>query len=208
MTQTRNTKHLAALALLVGTTVACGDIVRQSQSPVSLVVTSLTGGQGRTGGSTVFSGVLLSDVITSVTQPAPCSVTSPCQTYFDDIGQITVSSAMKDITVAPSANNVVTLSRYHVSYRRADGRNTPGVDVPYPFDGALTLTVVGGGSATGTFELVRHVAKLETPLVQLQSNATVITTLADVTFYGTDRVGNDLSVTGSIQINFGNFADQ
>jgi hypothetical protein len=195
MTQTRNTKHLAALALLVGTTVACGDVVRQSQSPVSLVVTSLTAGQGNTGGTTIFSGVLLSDVITK-------------QTYFDDIGQVTVSSAMKDISVAPTANNSVTLSRYHVTYRRADGRNTPGVDVPYPFDGALTLTVVGGGSATATFELVRHVAKLETPLVQLQSNATVITTLADVTFYGTDRVGNDLSVTGSIQINFGNFADQ
>jgi hypothetical protein len=110
--------------------------------------------------------------------------------------------------VAPSANNVVTLNRYHVAYRRADGRNTPGVDVPYPFDGAITLSVAGGGAATGTFEIVRHVAKLETPLVQLQSNGTVISTLADVTFYGTDRVGNDVNVTGSIQINFGNFADQ
>jgi len=208
MTQTRNTKHLTALALLVGTTMACGDVVRQGQSPVSLVVNSLTAGQGRTSGSTVFSGLLLSDVITNVTAPPPCSVTSPCQTYFDDIGQITIGSAMKDISVAPSANNVVTFSRYHVTYHRSDGRDTPGVDVPYAFDGALTLTVPGGGVATGTFEIVRHVAKLETPLVQLQTNAVVITTLAEVTLYGTDRVGNDVSVTGSIQINFGNFADQ
>jgi len=28
-----------------------------------------------------------------------------------------------------------------------------------------------------------------------------------VTFYGTDRVGNDISVTGSIQVDFGNFGD-
>jgi hypothetical protein len=28
-----------------------------------------------------------------------------------------------------------------------------------------------------------------------------------VTFYGKDRVGNDVSVTGQIQINFGNFGD-
>jgi hypothetical protein len=29
-----------------------------------------------------------------------------------------------------------------------------------------------------------------------------------VTFYGHDQVGNDVSVMGSIQIDFGNFADK
>jgi hypothetical protein len=55
---------------------------------------------------------------------------------------------------------------------------------------------------------VRHAAKEESPLVQLQSSPTIITTIAEVTFYGTDRVGNDVSVTGSIQVDFGNFGDQ
>jgi hypothetical protein len=43
--------------------------------------------------------------------------------------------------------------------------------------------------------------------VQLASNPVFLTTLAEVTFYGRDQVGNDVSVTGLIQINFGNFSD-
>ena len=27
------------------------------------------------------------------------------------------------------------MTRYRVEFRRTDGRNTPGVDVPYGFDG-------------------------------------------------------------------------
>jgi hypothetical protein len=94
-----------------------------------------------------------------------------------------------------------------VSYRRADGRNTPGVDVPFGFDGAVTGTVPVGGTLTLSFVLVRNVAKEEPPLVQLVRSATIITTIADVTFFGRDQVGNDMSITGSIQVDFGNFGD-
>ena len=116
---------------------------------------------------------------------------------------------MKDITNpnAPSTNNAVTISRFHVEYVRADGRNTPGVDVPYPFDNAVTGTVTAGGQRTLGFEIVRSVAKREAPLVQLIDSANVISTIARVTFYGRDQVGNDVSVTGSIQIDFANFGD-
>ena len=107
----------------------------------------------------------------------------------------------------PTTNNEVTVTRYHVTYRRADGRNTPGVDVPYGFDGAVTVTVPIGAGATVGFELVRHTAKEESPLVQLIGSRTIITTLAEVTFYGKDRVGNDITVSGTIQIDFGNFGD-
>ena len=55
--------------------------------------------------------------------------------------------------------------------------------------------------------LVRHDAKAESPLIQLVSNGVVISTLAEVTFYGTDQVGNQVSVTATIQIDFGNFGD-
>jgi hypothetical protein len=81
--------------------------------------------------------------------------------------------------------------------------------VPYGFDGAITGTVPPSGTATFGFELVRSVAKSETPLVQLVSNfGVLINAIADVTFYGTDQVGNDISVVGSISIEFGNFGDQ
>jgi hypothetical protein len=132
---------------------------------------------------------------------------SPCPTVFDDLGQAVIRAALKDVTVSPSTNNDVTITRYRVTYRRADGRNTPGTDVPYPFDGAITGTVPAGGTLTVGFELVRHAAKIEAPLVQLVSNPNFITTLAEVTFYGRDQVGNDISVAGLVQVNFGNFGD-
>ena len=57
------------------------------------------------------------------------------------------------------------------------------------------------------FPLVRNTAKEESPLVQLKTNGVIISTIADVTFYGRDQVGNDISATGSIGIAFGNFGD-
>jgi hypothetical protein len=125
---------------------------------------------------------------------------------------VTLRLVPKDIgpvgaAAVPSSNNEVTITRVHVQYRRADGRNTPGADVPYGFDGASTATVPATGTVTLGFLLVRNTAKSESPLIQLQTNGIIITTIADCTFYGRDRVGNDVSVTGSIQIDFGNFGD-
>ena len=92
-------------------------------------------------------------------------------------------------------------------FKRADGRNAPGVDVPYPFDGAVTGTVPSAGTTDLAFQLVRLVAKQEAPLVQLQNSPTFIDVIAELSFYGRDRVGNDVSATGSILIEFGNFGD-
>jgi len=94
-----------------------------------------------------------------------------------------------------------------VEYIRADGRNTPGVDVPYAFDSALTGTIPAGGTVTLGFELVRSAAKLESPLVQLKTSPNIINVIARVTFYGADRVGNNVTVMGQIGIEFGNFGD-
>ncbi|MGE3705902.1 MAG: hypothetical protein AB7I13_11550 [Vicinamibacterales bacterium] len=208
MTQKRTVTTFLALALAAGATVSCGDVSRQSQSPVYLVLNSLTAKRGG-GPNTDEGNTLTSDVITYMRAPAPCSATNPCPTIFNDFGVARFTSALKDITnpTGPTTNNAVTLSRYRVTYRRGDGRNTPGVDVPYPFDGAATVTIPGGGSGTISFEIVRHIAKEESPLVQLASSDKIISTIADITFYGQDQVGNDISVTGSMLIDFGNFGD-
>ena len=66
----------------------------------------------------------------------------------------------------PSPINEITVNRYRVSFVRADGRNTPGVDVPYAFDGAATGTVNESGTSL-TFVIVRVQAKLEAPLKAL-----------------------------------------
>ena len=197
--------RLLGLAALVALTISCGT-VRTGDAPVYLVIDNLTGAAGA---STTFSNVLHSDVLTIVTTGGLCSIAIPCPTIFSDSGQVVFRIVPKNVVglATPTTNNEVTITRYHVAYRRADGRNTPGLDVPYAFDGAFTGTVAIGSSVTFSFELVRHVAKEEPPLVQLVTSRTIITTLVDVTFYGKDRVGNDIQVMGTIQVDFGNFGD-
>jgi hypothetical protein len=195
-----------ALAALMAATAGCGDVIRQGRSPGVLSVNTL---QGIAGGATgTGSAVLLSDVLVFRRSPEPCTPLAPCPTIVDDFGVATLSLTMKDPLVSPTANNQATISRYTVAFRRTDGHNTPGLDVPYGFDGAVTATVVGGGSTDVAFEFVRHVAKIESPLVELVSSPNVISTIADVTFYGQDLVGNAVSAKASMSVNFGNFADQ
>jgi hypothetical protein len=165
---------------------------------VTLVIDSLEGASGASGNAGNFSGTLQSDVVTVVNNVA---------TVFSDSGQVTMRFIMKDLLTAPSAVNAVTINRYRVTFRRSDGRNTPGVDVPFPFDSAVTFTIAPGGGVTQPFELVRHVAKKEAPLAGLVNSLVVLSTVADVTFFGRDQAGNDVSVTGSIGVQFGDIAD-
>jgi hypothetical protein len=196
--------RLAALAAVIAATASCGDVVRGDHASAFILIDSLTASAG---GPTIgtSSTILNSDVLALITSPAPCTTASPCPTIFNDVGTVTLRLAMKNYLVSPSFNNEVTITRYHVSYRRADGRNTQGVDVPYAFDGAATGTVPATGTISIGFELVRAVAKAEAPLRLLVNSPTILSVIADVTFYGRDRVGNDVSVTGSISIEFGNF---
>jgi hypothetical protein len=203
MTAFNQLKKLSGAVALIAVSVSCGDVVRQGRSPVYLVVDNLTAQPGGGNATGTQANVLHSDV--AVNAPAPCSFLTPC--IYSDNGNVDLRALRKDVTAtSPTANSEVTINRYHITYRRADGRNTPGVDVPYGFDGAVTGTT-SGGSLKLNFEMVRHVAKLETPLVELGTNLAVITTIAEVTFYGHDQVGNDVSVSGSMQVDFGNFAD-
>jgi len=205
MTAFTQLKKLSGAVALIALTVSCGDVVRQGASPVYLVMDSLTASAGSgTAATGSGSNFLQSDV--AAWSPAPCSSTTPC--IYNDTGKVSLRALPKNVSAtAPSSNSEVTISRYHVSYRRADGHNSPGVDVPFGFDGAVTGTTNSGKLDLG-FEIVRHVAKLETPLIELGLNPNVITTIAEVTFYGRDQVGNDVSVSGTIQIDFGNFADK
>ena len=208
MTAFNQLKTLSGAVALIAVSVSCGDVVRQGRSPVYLVIDQLTASSGGSSAAGTKSNTLQSDVITLVTSPAPCSTNAPCPTVFSDGGAVTLRALQKNVNAtSPSTNSEVTINRYHVSYTRADGHNIPGLDVPYAFDGAATGTTVGGTLGL-TFELVRHAAKMESPLVELGSNAAVITTIAEVTFYGRDQVGNDVSVSGTLQVDFGNFGDK
>ena len=150
-TPMRHRTRLAALAALVLTTISCGDVVRQGRAPVYLVINSLAGASGGVGGATTFSGTLFSDVQTLVTSPAPCSPTAPCATVFADSGQAIDLDGPEGQPPSRRRRTIRSPSRGTTcEYTRADGRNTPGVDVPYSFDGAVTATVSAGATATIT----------------------------------------------------------
>ena len=193
-------KALAAVGVVMASA-GCGNMATDGRSPVQLTLASLSAASGATPDE--FGATLHSDV-TTVVDDVP--------TIFNDNGAAEFVLVMKDPganpanPAAPSALNSVTITRYRVEYRRTDGRNTPGVDVPYAFDSAVTVTVTNEGGSTG-FQIVRNSAKQDAPLRALVTSPNIISTIADVTFYGRDQVGNDVSVTGSIGIDFGNFGD-
>lgn len=195
----------AALALLPS---CASELTRTGSSPSYVIVESMQGASGADPGT--FGVPLLSDVVTLVEMTVGTEqVRVP--TIFNDLAQASFRLGMKNPTspTGPTDINSVTLNRYRVSFRRSDGRNTPGVDVPHGFDGAVTINIPADGSATAAFEIVRHQAKQEPPLANLAygGGSNIISTIAEVTFYGRDQAGNEVTVTTSMSVNFGDFAD-
>jgi len=203
---------LTAAVVLAAGTAGCGEYVRgQGRSPSQVVITRLAAASGAE--PDLVSETLRSDVVTVVRVTPPGSSTEiGVPTVFNDLGAVTMILVLKDqgtagIAAAPSPLNQVTINRYRVEYRRADGRNTQGVDVPFSFDSAVTFTVPIDTAVTANFEIVRHTAKQEAPLAALVNGAVIISTIAEVTFYGRDLAGNDVRVSGNIGVSFGNFGD-
>ena len=195
---------LGALAMSAAMAGCGGEFVRDSQSPVRLVVNNLESKEQNT---------LLSDVIQMVTSPAPCTAASPCPSVFNDMATVQMTIALRDpgsvgSPNSPSLLNQVTVERYRVKFRRADGHNVPGVDVPYDFDSAFTMTVPATGVGEGSFQIVRHSAKEEAPLRSLRFSGDIISTIAEVTFFGRDQAGNEISATSFMGVDFGDFADE
>ncbi len=191
-----------ALTIAMVAGASCGSLTKQGQASSYITIDVLEGASGADPGT--FDNTLESDVLTIVKGTA---------TYFEDLGTVTFRLGLKDpgssaTPNAPTANNYITITGYHVAYSRTDGRNTPGVDVPYPFDGAITITVPNG-TVDASFVLVRAQAKIEAPLAALVGGggARHISTIAEVTFYGHDQTGVPVSVSGKISIEFADWGD-
>jgi hypothetical protein len=182
---------LAALFALA----SCSDAVRTGQASSYMIIVSMAGGPNN-------SAVLQSDVI------------SDKGTVFQDNGAATIQVAMKDPQgPAPTEVNAITITQYHVQYARTDcinkvGGCQQGVDVPYAFDNGVTATIPAGSTGTVAFTLVPIQAKLQAPLKALAGGGgqIVISTIAQVTFYGHDQTGRTVSVTGNIEVDFADWA--
>jgi hypothetical protein len=203
--------RLAALGLAVLPVASgCTKAQTQSLSPSYLIIDSLQASSGAK--PSEFAGTLSSDVLTYVKRTVDGQeVRIP--TVFSDGGTVKFRLGLKDpgssqTPTAPTTPNFITVSRYHVDFIRSDGRNQQGVDIPYSFDGAFTATVTDTGASAG-FTLVRIQAKEESPLQALIANggAQVISTIARITFYGTDQAGREVLVVGQISVNFADWGD-
>lgn len=202
----------SVLGLSIGACVlasaACHPLVSSGRAPSFLVIDRLEAASGAD--PQKFATVLQSDVQTCKKgkegEPPQCGI-------FEDAGRVSMRIALKDVgtpesPTQPTTNNLITVTHYKVVYRRSDGRNQPGVDVPYGFDGGATFTVDPAG-VTGVFVAVRANAKLEAPLIALVNGggALGIYTTADITFYGHDQTGSPVTATGSMSVNFADWAD-
>ena len=194
-------RPVVAAACLLSTASCGGELLRTGRAPAYLTIMAL---QARPGGGTTVADNLLSDVATET------------GSIFNDLGVAVIRADLKDsgafggTPATPTSLNSITITRYRINFRRADGRNTPGVDVPFGFDGAITATIPVGEDRSVIFDIVRHANKAEPPLrslVQLGGQL-IISTVAEVTFFGRDQNGNEVTVSGMMDVTFGDFPDE
>ncbi len=177
----------AMVSLLAGAS-SCSEMVRTGDASSFLVINTLVGGSQN-------DATVESDVI------------SDEGGILSDVGSATLQLQMKDPGgPGPGPVNAITITQYRVEYIRSDGRNTPGVDVPFPFSSGVTTTIAGTG--TVGFTLVRIQAKEEAPLRALRGGggAFAISTVARITFFGHDQTGREVSVTGNLDVTFADWA--
>ncbi len=188
---------LAALALLAW---ACNPVEDDSKSPTMIVIEAVRG----TDSAGKTADYLQSDVV-------KVDATTLAQTIFADVALATLRAATLDPKPVAGVSqwSDITLTRYVVSYSRTDGKNSPGVDVPYPFEGSMSILLRTSVSTDVGFIVVREVAKTEPPLVNLAANRAegVIQCRAQIDFYGQDMTGKKVKATGYLTVFFANYAD-
>ena len=59
--------------------------------------------------------------------------------------------------------------------------------------------------SSAIFALVRAQAKAESPLAALAGSRVILSTIAEITFYGHDQTGREVSVGARINVHFGDW---
>lgn len=195
----KNTKKALSITAIVSAILllySCNPIEDDSRSPSMLIIESIQGYDR----DAKAASYLDSDVLKFN------------NTVTADVGSATVRAETLDPAplMGTSSFNDILVTRYTVSYSRTDGKNVPGVDVPYPFEGSLSALVKVGSTTAFSFIVVRAVAKLEQPLIKLADSRAegVLQVTAKIEFYGQDMTNNKVKATGYLTIYFANYVDQ
>jgi len=189
----------AAAALVLS---ACNPVEKESDALSRLLVESITGKTAE-GAEANF---LQSDVLYQ-------NPNTGVSTIHADTASVLLSARQLDPNpiLGPSAFADITVTRYTVTYFRSDGKNVPGVDVPYGFDGSVTVRVAVGIPTQLNFVIVRETAKQEPPLLnilQAGTRAEMLAVTAKVEFYGYDGSDKKVKATGYLPIYFANYANE
>jgi hypothetical protein len=207
----RNNKFSLKPALLILLAVmlvsyACTSVEDSTRTGTLLVVNSVTGFAGGEQGEE--STPLLSDTCDNSDgepqDPDLCTV-------FNDNAEIDFAVQFLQNPPAPGGSfiNDMVVNRYRVDYIRPNGRNTPGVDVPFGIDGTMNIRVPVNGTANASIVVVRHEAKREPPLsnLDIEPGEGVLTANAQMKFFGQDLAGRTASAIGFLEIHFANYGE-
>jgi hypothetical protein len=180
---------------------SCNSIENDSRSDSVLLVVKITG----TDVEDNAVDFLQSDV--AVVNPD-----TNTSTVAADAAEVSFSAQPVDPVplLGTSYFNDILVTKYVVSYTRSDGKNQEGIDVPYSFDGAMSARVQIDTQTNVNFIIVRAVAKLEPPLINLASGRGEgeLKVTAKIDFYGQDTVGKTVKATGYLTIFFANYITQ
>ncbi len=177
--------------------VSCSNIIREGSRSQSLLVLSEIQGKTYDGKDADF---LESDVV--VVDPLLGNI------VHSDIVSCTLEAKLKD-PVPPgggiSQYTSIQVTRYSVQYALPTGGGTPGVDVPYDFEGSLSVLIETGSSIAVDIVLVRADAKQNPPLIGLRGTTTIIQNVATITFYGNDMDSNPVQTSGKLTVYFADY---
>lgn len=186
--------QLSALVAVLLFFSSCNKLSKDTRSNSLLIIENLTG--------TDISGVVVNFLQSDVLTHLDTIVADPARVTF-------TAELLSPGIIDTSQYSDILVTRYVVSFTRSDGKNVEGVDVPYSFEGYLSALVNVGTSTNISFIIVREVAKLEPPLVDLQDGRGdgVLQVKARVDFYGHDLANKNVMATGYLNIFFANYAD-
>jgi hypothetical protein len=195
----KNMKKVFGIAVILTAflaLVSCNPVDNDSRSASLLLIDNILGVDA----DGTNANYLQSDVLMSNGSIRADSITATLRAELLD----------PDPLLGASQYNDIVLTRYLVSFTRTDGKNVPGQDVPYPFEGSMSTVIKTGSTSSISLVLVREVAKLEPPLIGLVDLGAevVLTCTAKIEFYGHDMVNRTIKATGYLTVYFANYADQ
>ncbi len=181
---------------------SCNSIENDSTSGSLLLINSITGNDldGTPGSTTIFVDVVQVNEDGTMTIFNDNAVAELTAMLVDPYADLDLSTYYQNIMV----------DQIDIEYTRVDGLNTEGEDVIFSFSQKVSFMVPIGETVQIPFVLVQHVAKLESPLVELVNlgQEKVLKLEAKVTIHGKDIGGHRVSpVSGTVSVWISNFGD-